>query len=70
MVIYKLNLEGIQYEIIDTSSFMLHAIFIFRWNWYVFIRVCYIECLDDVMSSKVLYFNKGAYVYYVVLNTL
>ena len=26
--IYKLlNLEGIQYDIIDTSSFMLHAIF-------------------------------------------
>ena len=25
--IYKLNLEGIQYNIIDTSSFMLHAIF-------------------------------------------
>ena len=24
---YKLNLEGIQYDIIDTSSFMLHAIF-------------------------------------------
>ena len=24
---YKLNLEGIQYEIIHTSSFMLHAIF-------------------------------------------
>ena len=25
--IYKLNSEGIQYDIIDTSSFMLHAIF-------------------------------------------
>ena len=25
--IYNLNLEGIQYDIIDTSSFMLHAIF-------------------------------------------
>ena len=25
--IYKLNLEGIQYDIIDTNSFMLHAIF-------------------------------------------
>ena len=25
--IYKLNLEYIQYDIIDTSSFMLHAIF-------------------------------------------
>ena len=24
--IYKLNLEGIQYDIVDTSSFMLHAI--------------------------------------------
>ena len=24
---YKLNLEGIRYDIIDTSSFMLHAIF-------------------------------------------
>ena len=24
---HKLNLEGIQYDIIDTSSFMLHAIF-------------------------------------------
>ena len=24
---YELNLEGIQYDIIDTSSFMLHAIF-------------------------------------------
>ena len=24
---YKLNLEGIQYDIIDTSSFMAHAIF-------------------------------------------
>ena len=24
---YKINLEGIQYDIIDTSSFMLHAIF-------------------------------------------
>ena len=24
---YKLNLEGIQYDIIDTNSFMLHAIF-------------------------------------------
>ena len=27
MYMYKLNLEGIQYDIIDTSSFMLHAIF-------------------------------------------
>ena len=25
--IYKLNLEGIQYDMIDTSSFMLYAIF-------------------------------------------
>ena len=25
--IYNLNLEGIQYDIIDTSSFMLQAIF-------------------------------------------
>ena len=25
--IHKLNLEGIQYDIINTSSFMLHAIF-------------------------------------------
>ena len=25
--VINLNLEGIQYDIIDTSSFMLHAIF-------------------------------------------
>ena len=52
MVIYKLNLEGIQYEIIDTSSFMQQATFIFRWNWYVFIRVCYIDILNNLILEK------------------
>ena len=37
-------------------------------NWYVFLWVCNIECLPDMMSSKVLYFRKECMYQYISVN--